>query len=1220
MNKLKYYLGLDLGISSVGWAIMAEDPKTAKHTLYDFGVRLFDVPEVSKTKVSLATQRRGFRSTRRLIRRRKHRLTMLKRYLETINFLTFQQFDEQFALKSTNKLVKENNEWKTEAGYYNPYVVKVKGLESKLSKAELYAILLNYANRRGYADKFSFDEADSTDDKAESKKQKSKLDAAINTAEELVTKYGTISQAVLKSDKFTIFQNQKSKILWTQNNNKLVRVHGKLIDFPSFSKKHPDEAKKIKQISYRWLFSRQDYEDEVKTILKKQAEFYPELRSTNSARIMEIIFQTRDFEMGAKCRKCTEFMLANPANYQTQLKNCQSKSCSNYGVFWDMTGRCQFYPEEMRATKASIIFTIFYFINELSKIWIILESGKKDDLAFTVAEKRAVLHALLFKEWKSHTDAVKLIKNEIAETTTWKKAGNKDLFKLSIWKKDKDSGLTLKKPVLWNLCWDIPALQAELKKIALQANQIENWKSHLFDQIGITCARWITPAKRRQKLHEILNGFNIQLTEEQINQFPKQLKKADTEPGSTSFKYMAEAIAAYLEDGTAYANFQANFIKKQEENNKKLKLRSSPENSNSIFHRFSDPDMMTNPVVLRAISQTRKILKALHKKHGYFESIAVEVGKDLYSDEKTRRKISNQNILNFERKEKVIKILKENNFIINNPNVLAYRLWEQQKQTCLYCFKKIPLQDINPNAKKYEIDHIIPRSWSPDDSINNKVLVCKDCNQNKGQKIPYNYLRQTWKSFFINVQSCKNQLGKLKVSYLLSKTVDDAVLEFSTRNLNDSRYISKYIHNYIQKEIKTKRSEWPTKVFAVPGQLVSRLRRDWFFNSPWGLDKKVRNITPFHHAIDAIVLSQLKKQTDIALATDLVKLNSIKRNIQKYENETDNKSIYKFKLAISDKQDFEKMIDNKIKILRGKKFNVDAYEAQINAALNKKTQTNRHFYISELLTQVEARIPVRLKIIPCSNCYDSQEKKFIKDNCSECNLTGKLPKYNNILNQSEWEEEVKYLDKTNINLRYPHISRMVIYKVRGKITSSENLGFNNHQKNILFKLWLKNSKLSLEEAQQKPQLRNLSKVHFKRWTNVFAEKKDYMVNKFGNVVPLSVFYGIYLPKDSDEKAHFIRVIEAKKDKNLSQKYTNILLNNRLIEYFDKKLKKKIIKFYSGKTGVVLYLTPNLLTKSPSKSLNKQIFGDNVSKTDSINNILSNNWKIINIDLLGDIIS
>ena len=62
-------LGLDIGVSSVGWAVV-EEYQENKWTLHDFGVRMFEYPIDNQKNISLAEQRRMIRSRRRLVRRR----------------------------------------------------------------------------------------------------------------------------------------------------------------------------------------------------------------------------------------------------------------------------------------------------------------------------------------------------------------------------------------------------------------------------------------------------------------------------------------------------------------------------------------------------------------------------------------------------------------------------------------------------------------------------------------------------------------------------------------------------------------------------------------------------------------------------------------------------------------------------------------------------------------------------------------------------------------------------------------------------------------------------------------------------------------------------------------------------------------------------------------------------------------------------------------------
>ena len=50
-NPLNYILGLDIGIASVGWAMVEIDDKENPVRLIDLGVRVFERAEVPKTEI-----------------------------------------------------------------------------------------------------------------------------------------------------------------------------------------------------------------------------------------------------------------------------------------------------------------------------------------------------------------------------------------------------------------------------------------------------------------------------------------------------------------------------------------------------------------------------------------------------------------------------------------------------------------------------------------------------------------------------------------------------------------------------------------------------------------------------------------------------------------------------------------------------------------------------------------------------------------------------------------------------------------------------------------------------------------------------------------------------------------------------------------------------------------------------------------------------------------
>jgi len=96
MNK-KYNLGLDIGTTSVGWAVVESDIQKiirkgkGKNRKALWGVRLFD-------EAQTAAGRRGFRSTRRRYDRRRQRIKLLqeefKEEIDKVDNTFFQKLQE----------------------------------------------------------------------------------------------------------------------------------------------------------------------------------------------------------------------------------------------------------------------------------------------------------------------------------------------------------------------------------------------------------------------------------------------------------------------------------------------------------------------------------------------------------------------------------------------------------------------------------------------------------------------------------------------------------------------------------------------------------------------------------------------------------------------------------------------------------------------------------------------------------------------------------------------------------------------------------------------------------------------------------------------------------------------------------------------------------------------------------------------------------------------
>ena len=70
MKNTLYGIGLDIGVASVGWAVVGLNDTGEPVGLHRLGVRIFDKAEQPKTGESLAAPRRMARGMRRRLRRK----------------------------------------------------------------------------------------------------------------------------------------------------------------------------------------------------------------------------------------------------------------------------------------------------------------------------------------------------------------------------------------------------------------------------------------------------------------------------------------------------------------------------------------------------------------------------------------------------------------------------------------------------------------------------------------------------------------------------------------------------------------------------------------------------------------------------------------------------------------------------------------------------------------------------------------------------------------------------------------------------------------------------------------------------------------------------------------------------------------------------------------------------------------------------------------------
>ena len=147
---------------------------------------------------------------------------------------------------------------------------------------------------------------------------------------------------------------------------------------------------------------------------------------------------------------------------------------------------------------------------------------------------------------------------------------------------------------------------------------------------------------------------------------------------------------------------------------------------------------------------------------------------------------------------------------VSAGEVQRYELWRQQDGKCAYYMlwrhaggeraygDAMPQGSIPPDwladgVNAVQVDHILPRSRTFDNSFHNLCLCCHAANQAKGGRTPWEWLGaaqpQAWHDFEQWVQSLPLK-GLKKRNYLLRDLNAEVQGRFHARNLTDSGYVA----------------------------------------------------------------------------------------------------------------------------------------------------------------------------------------------------------------------------------------------------------------------------------------------------------------------------------------------------------------------------------------------------------------------------------------------
>lgn len=297
---------------------------------------------------------------------------------------------------------------------------------------------------------------------------------------------------------------------------------------------------------------------------------------------------------------------------------------------------------------------------------------------------------------------------------------------------------------------------------------------------------------------------------------------------------------------------------------------------------------LRNPAVERALTELRKVVNAILRAYGKPVEIHVELARDLKRSRKDRQEMwKSFRERQVSRERLAAEITKKTG--IPSPSradIEKALLWEECGGICPYTCRSIDFAALFGDSPQFDVEHILPLSRCPDDSFANKTLCCLQENRHVKQgRTPweaYGAAPQKWEGILERVRRFNNP-AKLKRFQVKSS---EELAEFSSRQLNDTRYSSKLAAEYLGvlyggRDVRLSDGSSRRAIHASPGGLTAMLRRNWgleaILREPEAAKDEPKAGKPRtdhrHHAIDAIVIA-LSTPSAVKALSDAAERNS----------------------------------------------------------------------------------------------------------------------------------------------------------------------------------------------------------------------------------------------------------------------------------------------------------------------------------------------------------
>lgn len=267
---------------------------------------------------------------------------------------------------------------------------------------------------------------------------------------------------------------------------------------------------------------------------------------------------------------------------------------------------------------------------------------------------------------------------------------------------------------------------------------------------------------------------------------------------------------------------------------------------------------LRNPLLIRALTELRKVVNALVRKYGKPTLVRIELARDLKRGRKERERLAERMRAQEKRRKAAAEFIEQTFSRKATPtDIEKYLLAEECNWKCPYTGKCISVQSLLGDTPQFDIEHIWPYDRSLDNSYANKTLCYHEENRNvKRDHTPFEAYAsdpQRWDQILQRVKEFNGPFAREKLRRFLAEELPSG---FAQRHLSDTRWIAKAAADYVGYLYGGRiDAAGRQRVFTVTGGLTAIIRRALNLNVILGSEDEKSRADHRHHAIDAIAIA-----------------------------------------------------------------------------------------------------------------------------------------------------------------------------------------------------------------------------------------------------------------------------------------------------------------------------------------------------------------------------